>query len=125
MNKKRTTIRIDCLKCNYDGDVSSCCGAEADGNRCTLCNKFCSVHPCGDCEGMGYNEFTVGETYEIFVCIHSPEELKRTLYNTKELGDAKSFECELKEIIDDFTVRVEVEGKKNLLTISVDELIKN
>lgn len=123
--KKRTTIRKDCLECNYDGNVSSCCGAEADGNRCTLCNKYCSVHPCGDCEGKGFNEFKVGGIYQIFVYIHSPKELKRKLYNTTKLGDAKCFECELREIIDDFTVMVKVEGKRNLLTINVDELIEN
>lgn len=124
--KKNTQNTLDvltqyCSECMGSGEVSSCCGSDVEGNRCTLCNKFCRVEVCMDCNGQGFNEYRINDEVEIFVCVWSPEYLRKSLYDTNEIGDTKTFRGKIIKIIDDFTVEVKVKWN-GIHKIKIDDI---
>ena len=118
----KTVLKRWCEHC-YGEDLSECCDAEVDGNRCLVCGKFCTSRPCHECEGRGYMEYRVGNEVLIFVCIYSGNAVKE-LYDPKKLGDTKTFEAVITDIIDDFNIEVRIKYKRGKKTyvLSPDDL---
>lgn len=114
-----------CEECFGEGEISSCCGDFIEDRNCLGCGKFASCEVCGMCSGWGKIEFEVGTEVSIFVCVVSPQYLKDLLYNSKKLGNFKTYYGVVKEIIDDITVKVKVEGKRNLIEIKIEDLEVN
>jgi len=104
-----------------DGQISECCHDVTDGNRCSLCGKFCHIEVCMDCNGQGFTDFHIGDEVEIFVCVWSPQYLIENLYKVKNCDDSKFFRGKITKLIDDRTVEVKVNRK--LLNIGIDEII--
>jgi hypothetical protein len=69
-----------------------------------------------ECQGRGYVEYGVGDEVLIFVCIYSDESLKTQLYCPKRLGDTKTFEAVITDIIDDFNIEVRIKYKRGKKT---------
>ena len=117
--KKLTQISKICDDCDGTGEVSYCCDAPVYDNRCSYCGKFCKIHYC--CEGE--EVYKVGDEVEIFVCIYTPEHLKDYFYHPKQLGDCKTYQGKILELLDDYHVLVKIRySRKEPIKLSIDEI---
>lgn len=114
-------MRVWCDECYSEGELSDCCDAGAGDGRCELCGRFCSTHPCHNCEGSGYLEYRVGDEVLIFVCVWSPEHVQK-LYNPKKVGDTKNFEGKIVDILDDQQIAVRVKYRKQPMIFNPEDL---
>ena len=120
MSDKITRIRDYCDECGGEGDVSGCCSAEVDENRCVSCGRFCQSEPCHNCEGMGHVEFNVGDEVDIFVCGWSEMYLREQLHEPKDIEDTKTFTGKILEFPSRWDSIVKV-GKKKV-NIKIEDL---
>ena len=115
------TVREYCMECNGTGDLSSCCNAEVDAGRCMQCGKFCKTNCCYDCNGEGYNEYSVGDEVEIFICIWSDEYLRNQVaFKPKHVGDVKTYKGKIIEFKDRWNAVVKIWGRE--ITVKIDDL---
>lgn len=112
-----------CDDCGGSGDISSCCDAELDGNRCMSCNRFCSIDVCLACQGAGSLTYSVGDNVDIFVCAYSSDKLKKQLYNAKKVGDSKTFSGKITKILDKgWSLKVKVKRKPKEVKVELSDV---
>ncbi len=114
-----------CDECYGTGTTSTCCGDPIDGpgDNCGSCGKFAAGDVCGYCEGYGQLVFEVGQEIDIFVCTYSPKYLKELLFQTDEHGKFKDFTGIIRELHEeDSSATIKVEGKRNKVRVSIEEL---
>jgi len=122
VTQKLEKIRDFCNECDGEGEVSECCQGGCDEHRCSECGRFCRTDVCHNCEGQGCTEYCLGDEVEVFVCVWSEEYLKDQLYRPKAVGDTKTYEGKLVEIVDNWNVRVRIPKKRKTVDIKLEDI---
>ena len=128
MQKKAIQL---CPECYGDGEMSECCNGSVDADisgkktRCAICNKFCRIDICHECQGEGEIIYRIGVPVEFYVDRYSPQWLQELLYRPKPglLNNTKGFKGTIVDIVDHFTVYVKIKYSGQLLKLPVEEII--
>lgn len=122
MGKEITSVKRLCDACGGGGSTSRCCQAEIEDRRCYQCGKFAKEDYCCECDTLGYVEFKIDDIVEVFVCVYSTKEIKEKLYNSKKLGDSKTFEGKIVGFPDNWNAMVKIKRKKEPIKIELSDL---
>lgn len=121
MTEKLEKIRNYCNDCDGEGDVSECCNGYVDDKRCLSCGRFCKIEVCHNCEGYGYQEFSLDDEVDVFVCAWSEEYLIDALFKPKGRDmESKTFTGVILELPDIWHAIVKIDKKK--INIKVEDL---
>lgn len=128
-------IHKPCPECEMTGQISKCCNAPVETNKCKYCNKFTKVNVCMCCCGHGNIDYEIGQEVNLYVFDSSPKELKDysgytkrkkrkyyDYYYEQERNLGEYYEAKILSFPNNYQAEIKIKYKRSTFIIGINEL---